>query len=242
MPDGRELIELAKTKIGQEYKFGAQVPFSNRDWPGPWDCAEFITWAVFQVCGKIYGAREASYHPAGYDAWTGHWEADRKAGTFKEIEVSEAFAVPGAILLRAPNTGDIKIGHIAFSTGQAETVEAHSTKVGVVTRSAQDRYWRSGLLLPEFTYTRTTGDYWYRYPRKYWRLTSPYTFGKEVMKIKQKLASKGHTPGLETNAFDQATHDAVAAFQQEQGLVVDGIVGKDTLRALGFMFGPAAQT
>ena len=241
MPTGQDLIEIASQKIGQEYKLGALVPFEDGSWNGPWDCAEFVTWAIIQAGGELFGARPADYHPSGHDAWTGHWETDRRQGKFVEIDVSEALATPGAILLRAPNTDDIRIGHIAFSRGDTWTVEAHSKNVGVTSVSAQKRYWRHGLLLPGFTYERAEGDYWYKYPKRLWRLTNPYTHGKDVMRIKRKLKAKGFDPDMDQTAFNQQTHEAVVAFQEANGLIVDGIVGADTLKALGFVMSPEAS-
>lgn len=57
--------------------------------------------------------------------------------------------------------------------------------------------------------------------------------GAEVRDVQARLYSLGHdTSGDEPAVFGDATHAAVRAFQQERGLVADGIVGDDTWRAL----------
>src|SRR5512135_1240506 len=43
---GNDFLTLAATKIGQEYVLGANAPFEDPDYDGPWDCAEFVSWVV----------------------------------------------------------------------------------------------------------------------------------------------------------------------------------------------------
>ena len=242
---GQDVIALARTKIGQSYELGATPDFDNQHETGPWDCAEFCSWVLYRLTGQAYGARPAAYRAdtGGLEAWTGHWQSDLNAGKFHEIDISDALSIPGAILLRHPNHANIKIGHIAFSAGNADTIEAKDSNSGVVHGSAQERYWTSALLIrDDIVYDRNPGDYWYRYPRKYWRLTNPETNGSEVMKIKRKLVSAGFAIDMTHDRFNEEVFNAVADFQRSKGLVVDGIVGPDTLRALGFFFGPSASS
>lgn len=57
--------------------------------------------------------------------------------------------------------------------------------------------------------------------------------GPEVRDVQARLAAIGHdSTGDEPAVFGHATSAAVRAFQQERGLVADGIVGDDTWRAL----------
>jgi hypothetical protein len=68
-----EMIEIASSKLGQEYVFGSQVPLDDPDWSGPWDCAEYCSWAIYQSIQIIYGARIPNGGIVGNaEAWTGH--------------------------------------------------------------------------------------------------------------------------------------------------------------------------
>ncbi|CCJ32958.1 spore cortex-lytic enzyme [Caloramator australicus] len=57
--------------------------------------------------------------------------------------------------------------------------------------------------------------------------------GDIVKKIEEKLKALGYFKGNPDNYFGQDTKDAVKRFQRAKGLKVDGIVGSNTLRALG---------
>jgi N-acetylmuramoyl-L-alanine amidase len=58
--------------------------------------------------------------------------------------------------------------------------------------------------------------------------------GQNVADVQRRLAALGHSSSPEDTAgvFGDATARAVRAFQQERGLLVDGIVGEDTWREL----------
>lgn len=55
----------------------------------------------------------------------------------------------------------------------------------------------------------------------------------DVRCIESQLASRGVLAAVPDEIFDETTLDAVKAFQRDQQLVVDGVVGKQTARALG---------
>lgn len=61
--------------------------------------------------------------------------------------------------------------------------------------------------------------------------------GGEVTQIQQRLQELGYDPGTADGIFGSRTQQAVIAFQQDQGLDADGIVGKNTLAALGLSSG-----
>ena len=62
MPTGSELLDLARRHIGEEYQ-NVRVPKNNANWRGPWDCAEFMSWLVFQCAGFLYGCLDNSAGP-----------------------------------------------------------------------------------------------------------------------------------------------------------------------------------
>lgn len=61
--------------------------------------------------------------------------------------------------------------------------------------------------------------------------------GGEVTQIQQRLQELGYDPGTADGIFGTRTQQAVIAFQQDQGLDADGIVGKNTMAALGLSSG-----
>lgn len=61
--------------------------------------------------------------------------------------------------------------------------------------------------------------------------------GGEVTQIQQRLQELGYDPGTADGIFGANTKRAVIAFQQDQGLDPDGIVGEKTLAALGLTGG-----
>jgi N-acetylmuramoyl-L-alanine amidase len=62
MTTGNDLLRLAETRIGQKY-LNVLVPKDNPNWSGPWDCAEFASWVVFQKVGKLYGCTNNQSKP-----------------------------------------------------------------------------------------------------------------------------------------------------------------------------------
>lgn len=56
---------------------------------------------------------------------------------------------------------------------------------------------------------------------------------EEVREIQTLLAAKGFDPGPADGIFGPRTTAAVIAFQQQEGLLADGVVGPLTRRALG---------
>ncbi len=57
--------------------------------------------------------------------------------------------------------------------------------------------------------------------------------GEQVRTIQQKLKRWGYYDGAVDGIFGSATRRAVVSFQKKNGLAADGIVGPNTLRALG---------
>jgi N-acetylmuramoyl-L-alanine amidase len=64
---------------------------------------------------------------------------------------------------------------------------------------------------------------------------APNTSTEEVGILQERLKEFGFYQGSVTSVFDQATQDAVKKFQEDNSLVVDGLVGLMTLHALGLL-------
>lgn len=146
---GEMLLAQASKHLGQKYVLGADVPLNNPDYKGPWDCAEMITYDVYQVTGKVYGAlNPQSSNPEPY---TGEWLRQINNGMVIGISVDEALRTPGAILLRFDNS----VKHIVFSDGKGGTIEAKGTKYGVVRDKVKGRGFKYGILIPGVKYQET---------------------------------------------------------------------------------------
>ena len=57
--------------------------------------------------------------------------------------------------------------------------------------------------------------------------------GEQVTKIQQRLAEFGYDVGEVDGVFGSQTKNAVIKFQKDNGLTADGVVGTQTLAALG---------
>lgn len=65
--------------------------------------------------------------------------------------------------------------------------------------------------------------------------------GATVKTIQQKLKNWGYYKGAVDGIFGNQTREAVKYFQRKNGLTVDGIVGKQTLKALGISSGSSSS-
>jgi N-acetylmuramoyl-L-alanine amidase len=227
---GASLLRAAKRHVGEKYVLGAVAPKNNSNWEGPWDCAEFVSWLVFQSCGRLYGCNRNDTNPAAADAFTGFWGRDARSQG-KIISVEKAARTTGAAVLRLPQPG--AIGHIVISDGNGGTVEAHSTKRGVIEHTLANRRWDMGVLVAPIEFEENEGPIEVNPPSTVIRLTQPPMRGITVRQIQQALKEAGFHPGKIDAIFGPMTHAAVVAFQISHRLVPDGEVGKQTARALG---------
>ncbi|MEO9144167.1 MAG: peptidoglycan-binding domain-containing protein [Ginsengibacter sp.] len=227
---GKEILNLGNKHLGEPYILGSQVPKNNKSWKGPWDCAEFLSWIIFQVSGKLYGCNNDLGNPAVADAYTGYWRNDAER-IGKIITVQQATRTPGAAILRVPAVG--LTGHIVISNGKGGTVEAHSHVDGVINSVVNGRRWDFGILVPWINYSlQPTINY---VPPDYtiYRYTLPKMVGAKIGQIQRALKAAGFDPHGIDNIFGPDTLKAVEAFQQANHLVVDGEVGHNTAKDLG---------
>jgi hypothetical protein len=149
--EGSQLVALARRHLGDKYVLGVLVPKDNAEWKGPWDCAEFASWVVFQATGRLYGCSDDSAQPTIADAYTGFWQQDAlRLGQIVSIDLASRTA--GAFVLRIPQHG--AVGHIVISDGRGGTVEAHSSKYGVIASKLAKRRWDKGIFVPGIRYTQ----------------------------------------------------------------------------------------
>lgn len=227
--EGSQLLALARQHLGEKYVLGVLVPKDNAAWKGPWDCAEFASWVVFQATGQLYGCSDDSTQPSVADAYTGFWQQDaQRLGQIVSVELASRTA--GAFVLRTPQHG--AVGHIVISDGKGGTVEAHSSKYGVIASKLAKRRWDKGIFVPGIQYTQGPAV---KVPTPIgviYRLTAPLMVGEKIREIQKKLKTAGFDCGGADGIFGPQTHAAVVAFQLTSKLVADGEVGPLTARAL----------
>lgn len=222
------MLALAETRIGEKY-VNILVPKNNPDWHGPWDCAEFMSWLVYQTGGFLYGCIDNKGNPATTEAYTGAWQTDSKLLGIR-VPVAEAAGKVGGVLLRFPPAPG-KMGHIAVSDGRGGTVEAMGKAYGVRRGKVKGRHWDTGVLIPGFTYDDTPALP-VSAPKKLYAI-GRVGMKKEVIEaIQHALHAAGFNPGPVDGDYGHNTAAAVAAFQSVKGLIVDGQVGLQTAKRL----------
>jgi murein L,D-transpeptidase YcbB/YkuD len=228
---GDMIVKVAAKHVGEAYVLGAQVPKDNPNWTGPWDCAEFASWALYQVTQQLYGCKNDHGNPATADAYTGYWKQDAESiGDIVTLE--EAARTPGAFVLRVPQPG--ATGHIVISDGKGGTVEAHSSADGVIQGKLAKRRWDMGILAPGIDY-RQRASVKVAPAGPIYRVANPLMAGAAVIRIQKALAAKGIDPGTVDGVYGPHTGAAVRAFQMTNGLTPDGEVGPATAKALGIV-------
>jgi cell wall-associated NlpC family hydrolase len=226
---GAGVLALAADHIGEKYVLGARAPMANPNWKGPWDCAEFVSWCVYQHCGILFGTQPRNA-PILADAYTGYWgEQAQQAGC--TIPWQDAVAIPGAILLRRPSS--TLTGHIVIVDGKGGTVEAHSTLRGVIAGPVDARRWDVGILVPGIAYFQSDiAPKSLAPPPFVLRVTQPLMRGELVRKVQGKLAHDGYPIGTVDGIYGPQTAHAVVLFQHTYGLLADGEVGPTTMAKL----------
>lgn len=229
MATGAQMLALAETRIGEKY-VNVCIPKNNANWRGPWDCAEFMSWLVYQVGGFLYGCVDNKGNPATVEAYTGAWKHDsQKLGI--RVPVDQAAGTVGAVLLRYPPSPG-SMGHIAVADGQGGTVEAMGKAYGVRRGKVSGRAWDTGVLLPGFTYAAVNAAVSAKPPTRLYAIGRPGMNKDGVRAIQRALTQLGINPGPIDGVYGHNTAAAVAAFQATKGLVVDGQVGVQTARRL----------
>ena len=233
MATGEDVYKLAVKHESEDYILGSLAPMNNKNWRGPWDCAEFVSWCVYQASGILYGCKNDHLpNPGLVDAYTGWWRRDADL-LGRKVSVDLAAQTIGGIVLRYPQPH--LMGHVAICDGKGKTIEAHSHATGVMKNKVAGRRWDVGVLVPGIMYTQNAAPVVITPPTLIFRLTNPYMRGKLVREIQTKLKAEGFNPGSIDGIYGEQTAAAVNAFQLTKGLLADGEVGEQTATALGIV-------
>ena len=227
MVTGKQVYDLGVTKVGGSYRLGVITPKDDKN-ASVFDCAEFTSWLIYQLTGKLFGCANNNGNPASADAYTGFWKRDADI-IGRKITIEEAATTKGAFLLRYSGSG--MIGHIVVSDGAGGTVEAHSTKKGVIRSTIKNRRWDIGVApvfvsydVPKYASVPIEPPNGIIY-----RFTTPLMKGDVIKKIQKAV---GMADGQIDGIFGSKTFYAVREFQNKKGLTPDGEVGPITMRAL----------
>lgn len=94
---GENILQLAEKHPGEHYILVAQVSKNNASWKGPWDCAELVTWIIYQTSAKFYECNNSLGNPDLRGAYTGYWR-DHAEKTGKINALQQAIKIPGAAI------------------------------------------------------------------------------------------------------------------------------------------------
>lgn len=233
MATGKQLVELAKKHVGEKYVLGIIAPKDDPYYKGPFDCAEFTSYIVYQLTGKLYGcANNNTTKLSSADAYSGFWGRDANVLGIK-VSVNEGSQIIGAVLVRLAGNG--LIGHVAFVQPDLKTVEANSTKYGLIESKISGRRWDFAVKIPWVDYSDsviTIPDINNKNKKpdgKIYRLADPLMYDEFIKKIQKAL---GFSLSSVDGWYGSKTYNAVRAFQIKKGLVPDGEVGPKTLKLL----------
>lgn len=131
--------------------------------------------------------------------------------------------------------------HVGIYVGDGDVIEAYGTQRGVITSKVTDSKWNRWGMLKAVDFDDTEPvkpeDPEHQEPQAP-VIAKPVLRrgdkGDSVKDLQKKLISLGYPlPKYGADGdFGKETETAVKAFQQDNGLVADGIVGKDTYAAL----------
>jgi cell wall-associated NlpC family hydrolase len=215
-PTAEEFVQKCLEEKGDEYEWrGEYAPGTPAGETREWDCSGLVYTKLMEL--GIDPPRNS----------TAHLNWCRENGTL--ISVDEAIGTRGALLLRE--------GHVAVSLGDGQTIEGMGEKWGVGVFSAYNRTFTDGGLVPGLTYNGTRTPPEKTEPKAPGGATARPTLrrgstGESVRFLQTKLKQLGYDPGPIDGIFGAGTERAVKNFPADKGLVVDGIVGKQTWGAL----------
>lgn len=149
MPTADEMVRLAMQHVGESYDLGADVPLDKKNYTGPWDCAEFASWLVYQTTGQVIGCVRNDAPLKKVEPYSGAWARDAEASPNK-LTPAQAASVRGAVLVRKPRQE--RIGHVAISRGDGTTIEAMDSAHGVAVGKIVGRRWDLAFRIPGLDY------------------------------------------------------------------------------------------
>lgn len=222
---GEKILQLAREHLGEMCVPGAAVRKYDAGWKGPWNPAEFASWLIYQVSGKLYGCKNNAVEPAKGLAESVFWFRDAQS-IGRRTSLKRAARTPGSVVLSPPDAADD--WGIAISDGKGGMMEANPRIGQVIEGTLLDKEWSIGVQVPWINYTRgeAVGLNLTKKPISWLR-------EKELMVVQRKLEQEGFNPGPVDGIARLQTQGALRPFQSSHGLTPDGRIDYQTALALG---------
>lgn len=160
-----------------------------------------------------------------------------KHGIYKyDMRANDIYnAIPDKIKVSKVKRGDFVFHgtkenktHVGYVVDDEWVIEARGTAYGVVKTRIKERGWQFAAR-PDFWSEKQkpvlTRELYY---------TNPMIHGDDVGLLQIKLNGMDYNCGTADGYFGKKTEMAVKNYQSDEGLTVDGVVGKKTAEALGF--------
>lgn len=160
-----------------------------------------------------------------------------KHGIFKYDMTADGIyrAIPDKIKVSKVKKGDFvfhgtteKKKHVGYVVDDEWVIEARGTAYGVVKTKIKERGWQFAA----------RPDWWSEDEKPALRrelyYKNPMMHGDDIGLLQIKLNGLDYNCGTADGYFGKKTDIAVRNFQDDNGLTVDGVVGKKTAEALGF--------
>jgi hypothetical protein len=163
----------------------------------------------------------------------------RKIGAIdskKDYSAAMFQSVSKPVTLKALVAGDLvfnkteKASHVGVYVGDNMVIESKGRDDGVVRRKLSAGKWVIGGRLPADWFEEDIPVL----ERELYYREGDLMKGEDVRQCQERLALAGYTCGTIDGVFGKKTKVAVQAFQLDNGLTADGIVGRKTAEALGF--------
>lgn len=122
--------------------------------------------------------------------------------------------------------------HVGYAINNKYAIECQDHDKGVVITRIADRPWKYATR-PSWYEGVTPTQYVLKRELYY---TNPMMRGEDVEEVQTALTTRGYNCGDVDGIFGNKTSFAVKNFQTDKGLSVDGIVGRKTAEALGFIW------
>ena len=152
---------------------------------------------------------------------------DKKPAHGKEIPLKDVKA--GDYLFMGSNTNK---HHVGYAISDKYAIESKNHDVGVVQTKIKDRDW--GWACRPDWYEEIEPEPEKPVLDRELYLTDPYMRGDDVREAQRLLTEQGFNCGELDGIFGRKCDIATRNFQTDNGLTVDGIIGKRTAEKLGF--------
>ena len=185
-----------------------------------WDCSGLFRWAYKQLGTDCAHGSNSIYNRYCKDK--GRLRNGKKHATNEELK-------PGTAVFTGVEEDH---GHIGLYIGGGEVIEAKGTAYGVVTGKVTDSKWTFWGELTAVQYEKGGGGEVPEEPKK--QTLKRGDKGEDVKELQKELINLGYPlPRYGADGdFGKETEAAVKAFQGDNGLKADGVVGEKTWTAL----------